>query len=174
MNKMIAIASLVTLSALTSTAHANLNMGLEYTSLSDDSDGIDITLGTVGASLGYLHHVDNSNLSIMPLLRVGLGVNDDSFRILSEEITVEAKSLITASVRGAYHVTDAFAVFIQPSYARLDIEVSTRGFSEAEDEWEFGFGGGVQFAVSDAASLEVTYERFDDTDAITAGVRFSF
>jgi hypothetical protein len=46
--------------------------------------------------------------------------------------------------------------------------------SAKEDDWEFGFGGGVGFIPSDSVMLEAIFEDFDGTNVISAGLRYSF
>jgi hypothetical protein len=65
-------------------------------------------------------------------------------------------------------------ISIQPSYARLEATASLGSFSETEDDWEFGFGGGATFQVSESASIEAIYEAYDEADVLSIGLRMTF
>ena len=46
--------------------------------------------------------------------------------------------------------------------------------SDSDGDWEFGYGAGAGYQVSESTALEVRYESFDGTGALSAGVSFSF
>ena len=61
-----------------------------------------------------------------------------------------------------------------PSYANLDIKASNNGISRSDDNWEFGFGGGVGKQINDKTSIEASYESYDGTDLLTIGFKYAF
>jgi hypothetical protein len=164
--KSLTIVSLLAASSLASAQ--GWSFGAGYANYMEDDAGIDITLGAIYASAGYTY--ESGNMSFMPEIRLGVGVSDDSI----QGIDLEIDSLVIASIRGQYNVTDSFGVFLQPSYGRLEATASANGFSVTEDEWEFGFGGGASFQVSKSASIEALYEAFDEADVLSIAFRMSF
>lgn len=172
-----ALASALTL-AFSSSALADWNLSASYNNFSDDTDGVDISLGTITAGVGYKYEYPNSKFSVMPELRIGTGVKDDDFVLwygdMGLSATVEVKTFTALSVRGQYEISDSVSVFVQPVYANLDVEVSLYGESASDDEWDFGVGAGLIAQANEQYSFEVSYERFDETDVISAGVRYHF
>lgn len=172
-----ALAAALTL-AFSSSALADWNLSASYNNFSDDTDGIDISMGAVTAGLGYKYEYPNSKFSVMPELRIGTGVKDDDFVLwygdMGISATVEIKTFTALSVRGQYEISDSVSVFVQPVYANLDVEVSLYGESASDDEWDFGVGAGLIARANEQFSFEVSYERFDDTDVVSAGVRYHF
>ena len=163
--KGLAIAGLVTTSSI---ASADWSISGGYANFNEDDDGLDVSLGAIYASAGY--HYESGNVMFMPEIRLGVGVSDDDIF----GVNVEIDSFFAASIRGQYNVTESFGVFLQPSYARLELTASGNGVSFTDDDWEFGFGGGATFKLSDAASIEAFYETYDGTDVISIGARFAF
>ncbi|WP_218311180.1 outer membrane beta-barrel protein [Alteromonas antoniana] len=172
-----ALAAALTL-AFSSSALADWNLSASYNNFSDDTDGIDISMGAVTAGVGYKYEYPNSKFSVMPELRIGTGVKDDDFVLwygdMGLSATVEIKTFTALSVRGQYEISDSVSVFVQPVYANLDVEVSLYGESASDDEWDFGVGAGLIARANEQYSFEVSYERFDETDVISAGVRYHF
>lgn len=168
--KGLAVTGLLVASSLASAQGWNFGGG--YSSYMEDDEGIDISLGALFGSVGYTY--ESGNLTFMPELRLGVGVGDDTVSIFGESVKVEIDTLVIASIRGQYNVAENFGIFLQPSYARLEATASTRGFSETADDWEFGFGGGATFKVSESASIEAMYEAFDESDVVSVGIRFTF
>ncbi len=164
--KVLAVSSLLALFA--TSANAQWNMSAGYTQLSDDSDGLDVTLGAVTVGAGYLIENDESQFSWMPEIKIGLGIKDDSFF----GIDVEIDRYVALSFRGQYQVNDTIYVYAQPVYANL--KISAPDYGESSSEWELGFGGGVGFQATEALSFEATYESIDGTDVASVGIRYKF
>ena len=115
----------------------------------------------------------------MPELRIGTGVSDDEVDFdgsgdIIYRVDVEIKTFTALSLRGQYDISDSVSVFVQPVYANLDVEASGFGRSASDDEWDFGVGAGLIARANEQYSFEVSYERFDETDVISAGVRYHF
>lgn len=155
--------------AVSSIASAAWTAGGGYADLSDSDDGIvNINLGVVYASAGYEFLA--TDFTIMPELRLGVGVYDDTV----SGVNLEVDSYIAVSVRGKLNLTDNIGLFLQPTYTRLALTASAMGISESADNWELGFGGGVTYNLSDMTSIEAAYEIIDGTDVVSLGYRHHF
>ncbi|MFT7258354.1 MAG: opacity protein-like surface antigen [Glaciecola sp.] len=155
-------------------ASADWNAGIAYSHFQDDEDEIDISLDGVTLSVGYEFVVEDSKFSFMPELRLGFGVGDDNISEFETNISVEIETYYGFTARGTYHASPNFYIFLQPSYVNLEVKASSMGMSATEDDWETGFGGGVGFVPMDNFMVEAIFEDFDGTNAISAGIRYSF
>ncbi|MDM7862092.1 outer membrane beta-barrel protein [Alteromonas sp. ASW11-36] len=155
-------------------AHADWNWSAGYTNISDDDDGIDISLSAVTVGVGYEFETTYDAFTVMPELKVGFGVADDNVRIADTNINVDIDRYTELSVRANYQVNDSFFIYAQPAYANLKIDASANGFSESEDDWEFGYGVGAGFKASDDLAFELSYQDFDGTDVVSGTVRYFF
>jgi opacity protein-like surface antigen len=147
-------------------ANPDWNTVAGLTNFSDD----DVSLNAITLGAGYEFSSSHSTFSFMPELRLGFGVGDDNI----SGGKVEIERYIGISLRGIYQASDTVYLYAQPSYVNLKLKASGSGQSVSADEWEFGFGGGVGYKTTANLSLELSYERFDNTDAITAGLRYAF
>lgn len=148
---------------------ANWVGGIGYVNVSDDISGKDISLGGITGSLAY--KIDSENkFTFIPEVRIGTGIDDDTVY----GVKVEMESFIAFSLKGQYQLNEKAYLFAAPSYANLEIKASANGYSETDDEWEFGIGAGAGYQFSDTISGEISYEQFDGTDVISAGVKFNF
>ena len=150
-------------------ASAQWVAGGGYLNLSDDDDGIDVDVGGIYGSLGYLIEGEG-NFSFLPEIRLGVGVSDDS--VLGFD--VELDSFFALSLRGQYDFESGLYLFAAPSYARAEFTVSSGGFSDSDDDWEFGIGGGAGYRFQDNFWGEVGYETYDGTDALSFGFKYAF
>jgi hypothetical protein len=169
MRKCFKALTVVSLLVTSSLALAGWTVGGGYTNYSDDDgDGSSISLGAVYGSAGYQYQ--SGSITYMPELRLGTGVKDDTLY----GVGIEIDSFIAASFRAQFDASDKFSIFIQPSYARLEITGSYQGESVSSSDWEFGVGGGASYRLNERASIEAVYEVFDGTDVISVGFRTSF
>jgi len=163
----LAAAMLMLLSA--NPAAAQFDIGLGYHHM-DESD---LSVGAIVASAGYRVPVSDE-FSVIPELRAGLGINDDTVM----GVDVELDYLFGMAVRLQYEFTDQFYGYLSPSYAKYEFKASTSAqgipISVSDSSNEFGIGGGLGFRVSDTVGLELGYENIDSTDVITFGARFFF
>ena len=155
-------------------AHAEWNWSAGYTNISDDDDGVDISLNALTVGVGYEFETTYDAFTIMPELKVGFGVTDDDVSFLGTNVNVDIDRYTELSLRANYQVNDSFFVYAQPAYANLKIEASANGFSESDDEWEFGYGVGAGFKASENLAFELSYQDFDGTDVISGSVRYFF
>ncbi|MEL6448653.1 MAG: outer membrane beta-barrel protein [Pseudomonadota bacterium] len=152
-------------------ASAQWVVGGGYLNLSDDDDGIDVSLGAVYGSLGYIIEGEGQ-FSFIPEVRVGFGVSDDT----NSGVDVELDTFFALSLRGQYDFESGLYLYAAPSYARAEFTATSPLFSGSvsEDDWEFGIGGGAGYRFTDQTWGEVSYETFDGTDAFSIGVKFAF
>ena len=160
--------SLAVLALIPCMANAEWVVGGGFYNLSDEDGGIDVSLNAIVASVGFRFE-SGVNFAVMPELRIGTGVGDDTV----VGVDVEIDSLLALSVRGQYEFDSGVYLFGAPAYANLDLKASAGGFSASDDEWEFGIGGGVGYR-SNNVSGELSYETYDDTDVIGIAVKFWF
>lgn len=159
--------------AATASANAELVGGVSYSRISDDDAGVDIDLGALGGTLGYVVNPGSSFLFI-PEFRIGFGVSDDSVALLGIPVTADLKTYYGVSFRGQFEASDNLYVYFVPSYINYDIEASGGGVTVSEDSWEFGIGAGVGFNFTESVGAELSYETVDGTDVISVGLRFGF
>ena len=154
------------LSTLPFTASAQWIGGFGYTDLSED----DLSFGAATATLGYeIQHSDT--ITFTPSATYGIGIKGEEFF----GVDVDLEKYIALALRGQLQMENGSYVFIQPSYAKVEVEASGRGFSSsASSDWEFGGGVGLGYKVNEKSAIEVSYEKFDGTKALSLGLRFKF
>lgn len=158
-------------------ATSAVSLSLGYSDFSTDTEGFDISLSAMTLGVGYELQTNSERFTLMPEFKIGVGVSDDTAELFGDDVfpaDVEVRRYLALSIRGNYALSDSAYVFIQPAYANLDVEVSAFGTRSNDDEWEFGFGIGAGFSPSEAISLEVSYESFDDTDVLSGLIRYRF
>ncbi len=144
---------------------ANWVGGVSYTSLSEE----DIKFGAITGSIAYKIDSDNA-LSIMPELRYGIGIKDDSIY----GFDVELDRFIALSVRGEYEFDSGLYLYAAPSYGNVKLTASMYGESVSDDEWEFGYGAGIGYQFNESIAAELSFEDYDGTDVISVGIKFDF
>lgn len=157
------------LAATSFSSFANWSGGLSIIDISDD----ELDFGVIAASAGYTFKV-TEQFSVMPELRLGQGIENDSVEVFSTDVKLEIKSFTSVSVRGQYEFNDNWYGFAAPSYTNLDVKASALGQSGSDDEWELGINAGLGYKINDVMSLEASLERFDGTDFIGAGFKVNF
>ena len=151
--------------------------GISYINLSDEDDGLDISLGGIVGSLGYKIK-SGDNFYLIPEVRIGIGISDDSVTYLGVDVDVELDSFLALSLRGQIELSNGVYLFAAPTYANAEFTASVSqgnlSASATEDSWEFGLGGGVGYSLSATTSAEFIYEQFDGTDVVSFGLKFNF
>ncbi len=146
--------------------------------------GQDVDLGTVGISVGYRFDITD-RFKLLPELRVGFGVNDDSTAgfVGADSVEFKLDDYVGVALRGEYAVTDDVYVFAVLSNQNIGITIEeivfegeslTNVSAPVLSETEFGAGGGVGWQINEHNAVELSYEDLDDTDLITLGYRFKF
>jgi opacity protein-like surface antigen len=147
--------------------------GVSYINLSDGEDDFSTSLKSIVGSLGHKISSDN-NFLLVPQITIGFGVGDDTLYIYGSKINVRLDHWIALSLRGQYQLDNGLYLFAAPSYANAQFTASSGGYSETDDEWEFGVGIGAGYNFSETASAELNYEQFNGTDVISLGIKFNF
>ena len=150
---------------LSAPVSAQFTTGLAYYHM----DGDDITLGAIVGSVGYRIPI-NDSFSVIPEIRGGVGVKDDTF--LGADI--ELDSLFGSALRLEFLLSESFYIHLTPSYVRYKVKASGSFVSISDTTDEFGIGGGLGFSFTENFSLEANYENIDGLDVIQLGARFSF
>jgi opacity protein-like surface antigen len=164
MKKILRVITLAALLPVTHGAIANWSTSAGYASFND------ISLGAVYGSVGYTFQKDE--FTIMPELRLGLGINDTTIDIdfggpNDAQATYEIDNFVSASLRGQINVSETIGIFIQPSFSMLTTTIF-------ESSSEFTLGLGASFEITESASIEAMYESFDRSDVLSLGIRYSF
>ncbi|MEM7364555.1 MAG: outer membrane beta-barrel protein [Pseudomonadota bacterium] len=153
------------------TAQASgLSTGVYYTNVSvDGGDALSLGAGTV--ALGYSFDF-GGDLSLVPEVRFGVGLQDDSITILGNEITTEISDMTAVSLRVEWDSNVGVYYFAQPTWldTGLDVTSTTFGTLSASTS-EVGFGIGAGLELSQGWSVELGYEAIDGTDFISIGLR---
>jgi len=165
--------SLLAAALLSTSASADWVSEINYFTLGQDDSSIDVSVGGIGASLGYQFQV-NDSFYITPELRVGMGVSDDTARVFGTNVEVELDNYYGAGLRGEFYATESFYVVGSVSYIDAELSASAYGNRVSDSDGEFGFGIGAGFIASDSASIEAGFEKYDEADMLRLGLRISF
>jgi len=139
--------------------------GLGYLQVDDG----DVALGAMLGSVGYRFEVSEA-ISLVPEIRGGIGVRDDSFAGVKFKI----KGVVAAALRAELQVSEPVYLFTVASYNRYRIKASAQGASIGVTDEDAGFGGGIGFSIGNGGSFEVGYEDIGGLDVISAGIRFQY
>lgn len=158
-------------------SQASWNAGINYINVSSESAGSDISLSGIAGSIGYLIPSGN-NLLLMPELKVGVGLADDTISLAGDEVKIEMDQYLSLSFRGQYAVGIGGYVFAAPAYTYISSKatgnVAGSNVSIGSDEWEFGMGVGAGYMLTDFISAELMYEKYSDTDILNFGIKLHF
>lgn len=137
-----------------------------------------ISLGALYGTVGYRFEIQQ-DLYVIPELRIGLGINDDTYRFAGSQTSIELDSVFGFNGRVQYDVNPELYIYGTPSFTRLETSVSSsaQGFgggSYSYSDWEFGIGAGAGYQFSDQLSGEVQYESIDSLDVFSFGLRYNF
>jgi len=145
--------------------------GIGFAQLNDDVLVNEVSLNAVFGSLGYEYKVTNT-FTLIPELRVGLGVGDDTVTYNNVSVDVELDEFIAFSVKGQLDLSEQFYLFANPSYGRVGLSASHSNGSASDSSAEFGVGFGAGLQISNSTALELSYEDFNGTDAIGLSLKF--
>ena len=167
--KLIHLGAATALMLLSYGANAQWTAGANYTHYSED--GIDV--GAVVGSFGYRIQATDS-FYLIPEVRVGFGVTDDSIDFGFTSVDVELEQLWGVSNRFQYEFDSGAYIFGVASYINYKLKASAGGFSESDDTWESQFGAGAGYMFTSVIGGELSYERVDGEDLAMIGLRFNF
>ncbi|MBM6551840.1 outer membrane beta-barrel protein [Marinomonas ostreistagni] len=151
----------------------NLVGGFGYLHYNEEFSGQDVTLHGVFGSLGYKHRV-TQQFSLVPEVRVGLGIGDDTARYNSQDLDVELDEFIALSLKGQFDINQQLYVFANPTFAHGGFTIRGDNGSVSDSDHELGLGFGAGFKVAPNADLELAYENLEGTDLIGASLKIGF
>ncbi|MCW8091098.1 outer membrane beta-barrel protein [Alteromonas sp. ASW11-130] len=157
------------LAVFSNMALANWVGQLSYSSLSDDDPNADVSLGAIGASVGYRSQMTES-FYLTPELRLGTGINEEE--LYGVELSID--NYYGVGIRGEYLANDVFYLLASAAYLKFNFDAEYLGYAVSEGESEFGVGIGAGYNINEKASIEATFETFDGVDLLNFGVRFKF
>ncbi len=152
--------------------------GTGYSVFSEDSDGMEISLGALFGSIGYQFKL-SENVFFLPELRYGVGISDDTVSMDGINVDVELDNYVALSAKGLWHATDQVYVYAMPSFAKVEMSATATymGYTASESDtsdWEFGLGLGIGYLLSPTTGLEMSLEQFDGTNVFSLGAKFAF
>ena len=149
---------------------AGFSTGVYYTNASVDG-GDTLSLGAASAAVGYSFDF-GGDLSLVPEVRFGIGLQDDTITILGNDITTEISDMTAVSLRVEYDTNVGVYYFAQPTWLDVGLDVTSPNFGTlSASSSEVGFGIGAGLEISQGWSIELGYEAIDDTDFISVGLR---
>ncbi|REL36499.1 outer membrane beta-barrel protein [Thalassotalea euphylliae] len=160
--------------SLSFTASANWGISTGFANFSADAVGEDLSFDVVYGSLTYEYKFDDSQFSLVPELRAGIGISDDAVDTNIGRIFVELDTFYALSFKGQYSFNESAYVFALPSYANVKSTATVDSTSVSDDEWEFGYGIGAGYALNDKAKVELSFEQYDDTDVLSVSLQMKF
>lgn len=141
----------------------NMIGGLSYISLSDDD--VDVTVGALVGSIASKHRL-NHRFSLVPELRLGVGVKDDKVSVG----TVKMEYFASLAVKTQFDVNEAVYVFATPSYAYRSLKASSN--TDIGSDSSFGIGAGAGFEFYPGVAAELSYDRYSHTGVTSLGIKF--
>jgi opacity protein-like surface antigen len=172
--KKLLIGSLLTVMA--GTASANWEIGGSYAQLKDEVISRDITLGALVGHLGY-HSQLSENVTLVPRLRLGFGISDDTWDAWvpgASDVDISLDRFVSLDVKIQFQANENIYLYLMPAYANAKLSASVLNSSESDDSWEFGGGAGIGYNFTPKVSVEASYETFDGTDVLSIGFTSRF
>ncbi len=161
-----------------SVSSANWVSGLSYHHITVEENGMKLGFPAISGSLGHKIPMQDDRISIIPEIRVGLGIGDDVVNLMGVDFDVEIDGFLGLSLKGQMEVNNNLYVYVAPSYANFSVtatvSVNNQDIAFTGDSWHFGFGAGVGYHFDQKRSVELAYERFDGIDVLSAGLKFNF
>jgi len=151
----IAMASTVAAQDMYKSGVGALYAGVNYTFMNADFDGIgDVDVGTLSGKVGVM-----ATEYFGFEARAGFGVNDDDIAGVDAEIDNFFGGYATLNMVNQSPVTP-YAVL---GFTRIEAEVGP----ETDDDSDFSYGAGVNFAFAPNMSANLEYMRYYDDNDIT-------
>lgn len=142
----------------------NVQVSVSYGFMSESEAGFDIESDLAIASVGYRYDIVDTDFTLVPELSLGTGIGD--IEVDNVDTGIDIDRLLILGVRAEYAATDSLSVFVRPSYANIDVG--------DEDDWEFGYGIGLDNTYRNGITIGVAYDRYDETDMLSANLRYQF
>lgn len=166
--KKLIVASILT--ALSFSSAAQWQGSINLSKMSEDD--VDLNMVTFDAKYDF---APEQQMHWLAGVRYGVGQGDDVVGyIAGYDLKGEIDSFLAFDVRGQYESTDNVYLFTTLSYARAELTAKFRGNSVTDSENDAGFGVGLGYRLTDSAALEVSYQKFDDSNILSGGVTWKF
>lgn len=115
----------------------------------------------------------NENLAAE--IRFGFGTNDDSMTVLGEDISIGIDKFMGVYLKYATATTGKVSPYAILGYTDAKAEGSGLGVTVSLSESDISYGVGVDFGLSEEASLNIEYMNFLDTSTISVhGISVGF
>lgn len=154
---------------LSSGAAAQVTGSVGYSNFDFDGISLGALQGTVGYRFPVMEGAGGTGY-VIPELRLGFGVGDDSFM----GGKVEIDNYIGGAARFQYEADNGFYGFLQASMVNYEMKWSYQGFSGSDSDTEFGIGLGGGMYFTDMMGIELSYENVDEADVINISLRLEF
>ncbi|EWH08725.1 hypothetical protein DS2_15864 [Catenovulum agarivorans DS-2] len=150
-------------------ASANWVGGVNYASFNEDVGIGDVNVKTLNLELGYKYNT-SEQFKFIPSLRFGFGIDNDNIDTYwgSFEFAVDQYYVLT--IRGQYEYNSGIYLYAAPSFGSYKLSLN----DHSENKDEFAYGAGIGFKANDTMAFELSLERVDDADLVSAGIKFGF
>lgn len=118
-------------------------------------------------------YTTSSGPNLKNSIEITLGRGNSSEQFNGSEIELEQYYGVT--YRAAFGFSNGAYLFFSPSYARRELSFATPAGSDSDTSpWEFGFGGGAGYEVTDALSVEAQIDSISGFNLFSVGARYGF
>ena len=143
----------------------------------DSSSDLELDIALLRGTLGY-KYMFNSNISVLPEVFLGGGIQDDTLNVQGINFDTEIDSFYGFSVKAMYEFDEGLYGYFGPTYAKLDGSVSTDvgngvSISSSSSDSSWGFIGGIGYNFNEKWGAEFTYSDYDDDTVAGVGLRFN-
>jgi hypothetical protein len=157
---LLAAAGVGAIAILAPAASAQVYAGAGYTIFQTDGPSGDINLGALMGRVGF-----KSNPFFGFEGEFSIGVQDESFNVLGQNVDVGLESEYGAFAVGYVPIPLVAEVFGRVGYANMTIDANAPGLgSAAADGSGLAYGGGVQFSPFPFTQLRFEYTRYEPED----------
>lgn len=145
--------------------------GIGLANFAETSD-YDVSFPAVVASVGYKQQVGQFTY-LIPELRVGLGVGSKTVQVSGVDADLEMDVLTALSLKGQLDLTEAVYVFLAPTFASTQVSATVEDEVVSATDWGVALGAGVGIQFGYQASLEFGYEKFNNANILSLGMKFN-
>lgn len=142
--------------------------GFHY--ISEDEDGIDISIGALAGNIGYDF---NNGFSVEAMLAQGI-INDDII-VLSEDVSVGLGTTYGVAAKYGFDVGEKANLYAKLRFTSVEVEVEVLGLTVSESETKVGWGIGGTFDISEKGYLVGELNQFwEDSLGVFVGFGWRF
>ena len=171
-------AILISINSFVAHADEGWVLGLGANSAELEDTGLNVDLGAIAVSAGYRFNI-GEGFALIPEVRFGVGIGEDNFLVVGEQIEVEIADYYSIGLRIQYEPNDQLYLFVAPT--RMEAELGFKAtFGDIPDasENDIGFALGAGLNIDEKRSIELGYESYDvdgtDLDMLNFTLRLSF